>query len=170
MERLSVLLTLCEGNPPVTVGSHQKGPVTWSFGISFMLAWTGYYNSKHSSCRWFESSLGLCDVTEWKRFFHWGCGVVHNFQRLIIYKLCIFQNSYFVFYVFGLVWLFNYTPTKQSPKPYPAVPGKVTTNACSAHKVYNDQGKMSPYCWYPITHWRSHIFNDVHSSFDCLYG
>ena len=110
MERLSVLLTLCEGNPPVTVGSHKKGPVTWSFGISFMLAWTGYYNSKHSSCRWFESSLGLCDVTEWKRFFHWGCGVVHDFQRLIIYMLCIFQNSYFVFYVFGLVWLFNYTP------------------------------------------------------------
>ena len=46
VEMFSVLLVLCEGNPPVTGGSPHKGPVTQTLVFSSMCAWTnGLTNS-----------------------------------------------------------------------------------------------------------------------------
>ena len=39
-ETLSALLALCEGNPSVTDGFPSQRPVTWSFDVFFICAWT----------------------------------------------------------------------------------------------------------------------------------
>ena len=49
METLAVLLTLCEGNPPVTSGFTSQRPVTWSFDVFFDLRLNKRF-SKHSRC------------------------------------------------------------------------------------------------------------------------
>ena len=55
MKTFSVLLAVCEGNPPVTGGfpSHKR-PVTWSFAIFFDVG-MGNRLSKQSKCGWFET-------------------------------------------------------------------------------------------------------------------
>ena len=47
IEKFPVLLALCEGNPPVTVDSPHKGPVTWALMFSLMFAQTnGWANNR----------------------------------------------------------------------------------------------------------------------------
>ena len=58
---VAALLTLCDGNPPWPVDSHHKGTemlLFVSFGISL-----NSVLSKHSSCRWFETTWRSRDVT-----------------------------------------------------------------------------------------------------------
>ena len=38
MEKISMLLGLCEGKPPVTGGFPSQRPVTWSFDVFFAIA------------------------------------------------------------------------------------------------------------------------------------
>ena len=45
MEKISALLALCEGNPPVTVDSSSKGVVTRSFDASLMLIRTNCWTN-----------------------------------------------------------------------------------------------------------------------------
>ena len=55
METVSVLLSLCEGNPPVTFGFPSQRPVTQCFDVSFEIPvnWdavaSGISNYQHSS-------------------------------------------------------------------------------------------------------------------------
>ena len=73
METFSVLLSLCEGNPPVTGGLPSQRPMTRSFDVSFNLRQKKRL-SKQSRRRWFEtpsSSLWrYCNVNEfqWQSF------------------------------------------------------------------------------------------------------
>ena len=53
IETFSVLLVLCEGNPPVTHGFHSQRPVTQSFDAFFDLC-VNKRLSKQSWCQWFE--------------------------------------------------------------------------------------------------------------------
>ena len=47
METCSALLALCDGNPPVTGGVPSQRPVTWSFDVSLIRAWTnGWANNR----------------------------------------------------------------------------------------------------------------------------
>ena len=50
----SVLLALCEGNPPVTGGFPSQSPVTWSFDVFFDLCLNKQLINQ-SRCRWFET-------------------------------------------------------------------------------------------------------------------
>ena len=58
MDTFSALLTLCEGNPPVTGGFHTQRPVTRSFEVFFDLRLNKRL-SKQSRRRWFETSHSL---------------------------------------------------------------------------------------------------------------
>ena len=53
METFSMLLALCEGNPPVTCGFPSQRPVMWSFDVFFDLCLNKRL-SKQSRCRRFE--------------------------------------------------------------------------------------------------------------------
>ena len=65
----SALLSLCEGNPPVTDGFPSQRPVTWSFDVFFHLHPNKRLNNQ-SRCRWFEWPLCSlwrhCDVHLYK--------------------------------------------------------------------------------------------------------
>ena len=50
METFSVLLALCEGNPPVTGGFPSQRPVTRSFDIFFYLRLDGDLKRHHAHC------------------------------------------------------------------------------------------------------------------------
>ena len=54
METLSALLSLCEGNPALTSGSHRKRTIMQSFDVSFVVSLNSLLN-KQSSCKWFET-------------------------------------------------------------------------------------------------------------------
>ena len=56
METFSMLLALCEGNPPVTGGFPSQRPVMWSFDI-FLDVCLNKQLSKHSTCQWVEMPL-----------------------------------------------------------------------------------------------------------------
>ena len=47
METFSVLLALCGVNSPVTDGFLYKGPVTGTFNVPFLLAWTNGCKNTH---------------------------------------------------------------------------------------------------------------------------
>ena len=68
METFSALLTLCEGNTPVTGGFPLQRPVTWSFDAFFHLRLTKRL-SKQSWGWWFETSSWSiwrhCNVFLW---------------------------------------------------------------------------------------------------------
>ena len=53
METFSVLLALCEGNPPVTGGFPSQRPVTQSFDVFFYMCLNKRL-SKQLKCQWFE--------------------------------------------------------------------------------------------------------------------
>ena len=57
METFSMLLALCEGNPPVTSGFPSQRPVTWSFDVFFDLHLNKQLN-KQSRRWWFEMPSG----------------------------------------------------------------------------------------------------------------
>ena len=54
METFSVLLALCEGNPPVICGFSSQRPVSWSFGVFYDLRLNKQLN-KQSIHRWIET-------------------------------------------------------------------------------------------------------------------
>ena len=54
METFSALLTLCEGNPPITVEFRSQRPVTWSFDGFFDLRMNKRLR-KQTRGRWFEA-------------------------------------------------------------------------------------------------------------------
>ena len=59
--KLSVLLSLCEGKPPINGGFPQKGSVTRSFNV-FCNASLNKLLNKQSSCR--RSPWRLCEVND----------------------------------------------------------------------------------------------------------
>ena len=61
MERLSTLLTLCGGNPLVTVDSPHKGPVMQNFG--FCVVCLNKHLNKQSTCQWFRMPWCSCEIT-----------------------------------------------------------------------------------------------------------
>ena len=82
-EAFSVLLALCERNPPVTGGFPSKRPATWSFDVFFDLRLNKRL-SKQSRRRWFEmASRSLwrhCNDTPLKLndIPSWSMAVCHN--------------------------------------------------------------------------------------------
>ena len=54
METFSMLLALCEGNPPVISGFPSQRPVTWSFDVFFDLC-LNKRESKQLRHQWFET-------------------------------------------------------------------------------------------------------------------
>ena len=54
LKQFSALLSLCEGNPPVTDGFPSQRPATWGFDIFFDLCLNKRLR-KHSRRRWFET-------------------------------------------------------------------------------------------------------------------
>ena len=63
METFTVLLALCEGNPPVTGGFLSQRPVTRNLDVVFDLR-PNKRISKQSRCRWFETPS--CSL--WRHF------------------------------------------------------------------------------------------------------
>ena len=57
----STLLSLCEGNPPANSCFSHKGPVMWSFYVTFDVSLNNLLKKWH--CRWFEMPQRLCDFT-----------------------------------------------------------------------------------------------------------
>ena len=53
METFSMLLAICEGNPPVTIGFHSRRPMTWNFEVFFDVCLNKRLR-KISRHRWFE--------------------------------------------------------------------------------------------------------------------
>ena len=60
--RFHRLLALCEGNLPMTGGSHHKGPIMRNCNVSFNISLKKVLE-KQSICRWFKTSWRSCDVT-----------------------------------------------------------------------------------------------------------
>ena len=56
METFSMLVALCEGNPPVTGGFSSQRPLTHSFDVFFDLR-LNKWSSTQSRCQWFETPL-----------------------------------------------------------------------------------------------------------------
>ena len=62
--------SLCEGNPLVTGGFPNKGPVIWDLILSLLLSWTKLLNS-HSNWRcvktpWYSWGISVIGVWSWR--------------------------------------------------------------------------------------------------------
>ena len=72
MDTFSALLAICEGNPPVTGGSHHKGQ--WRGALVGFYLCLNKRLSKHSRPRWFETpSYSLwrrCNARQIPRIMH----------------------------------------------------------------------------------------------------
>ena len=106
MEIIFVLLTLCEGNPPVISGFPSQRPVTfWCF------LWCASELMVQSRCRWFEMS--------WRSLWQWqACAaavMVWRLLRMPVIDFSIFANvsvcadkprciRYFPYLFYILVW------------------------------------------------------------------
>ena len=85
-ETFSVLLSLCERNPPVTGGFPSQRPVTQSFDVFFDLGLNKRLN-KWSWRRWFETpSSSLCG--NWYDVWGWIRNFIAHFNGHAITYLC----------------------------------------------------------------------------------
>ena len=104
METFSALLTLCEGNPPMTGGFPSQRPVTRSFDVFFDLRLNKRL-SKQSRRRWLRSHRTHYEVT------------VMTFQfriaRLIIRSRKVWKSQKFGIKVVGSLW--NFWQTVEKP-------------------------------------------------------
>ena len=81
---LSIILTLCVGNPPITVESPHKGPndaELWVFYASLNPPL-----NKQSSCRWFEVSWRSCIAS--LRWYCLGWWVIVQISKMWPWKTC----------------------------------------------------------------------------------
>ena len=106
MDTSSALLSLCEGNPPVTGGFLSQRPVTQSFGVFFDLCMNKIL-SKRKIRQWCETS----SRSLWRH-----CNVAITFSpmngnRESLYKLCrhMYHRILFLSYTFIHIAIFANT-------------------------------------------------------------
>ena len=92
MKKVSALLALCEGNPPVTGGFPSQKPDTRSFDVSYDLHQNKRL-SKQSTRRWFRRHGSHYDVIVmyfigWYKIINWylvdQCTVWESFEQIFL--------------------------------------------------------------------------------------